>query len=66
MTWLQSRPGPLRALLPGEYSPRLLAQVASDPVAAAANADEPLFAIAWEDGPPTGRRILVQTFDTPR
>jgi hypothetical protein len=57
LVWIVTRPGELRALVPGSDKPIRLAEQASDPVVAAApNGKGPVVAV-WEEGKPGAMRL---------
>jgi hypothetical protein len=57
LVWNAARPGPVLALLPGGDGPRRLADSGSDPVVAAPVGGGGPVVAAWEDGPPSRKRI---------
>jgi hypothetical protein len=57
LVWLTGQPGAVMALLPGSDRPTRLAEKGSDPVVAAPPGGGGPVVAAWEEGPPSHKRI---------
>jgi hypothetical protein len=65
LIWCVGRPGAVMALTPGSQKPVRLAERGADPVVAGPVSGSGPIVVAWEEGPPSARRLCAQVLALP-